>query len=265
MLAFIALLLVWNVIPLRQSQDAAYVFAQTPDTTGEPDEAAPDDVANETPREGASNGLMTPWQLFLAGKWVGMILLLVSVAATALVIEHFMTIRRTRLVPLDLGTELQDLVAKKEYEGARTAAAEHPSLLGRVVEAGLGRMGGLFGWFDIQTAMQEAAEAEVSRLYRKLEYLTFIAAAAPMLGLLGTVTGMIASFNQIAASEGSAPPSALAGGIAQALVTTCEGLIIAIPAMFFVGFFRNRVDSLMAEAGAVCDKVMAPLRHGQLE
>jgi len=245
---------------------AAIVFAQTetPPPRGEADDV-PALPAGGGAGESAGGGLMTPWQLFLAGKWVGMVLVLVSIAATALVIEHFLSIRRSRLVPLDLGQRLQELVAKEDFAGARNVAAEHPSLLGRVIEAGLGQVGGLFGWFDIQTAMQETAEAEVSRLYRKLEYLTFIAAAAPMLGLLGTVTGMITSFNQIAASEGSAPPSALAGGIAQALVTTCEGLVIAIPAMFFVGFFRNRIDSLMAEAGHLCDKVMAPLRRGQIE
>jgi len=245
---------------------AAIVFAQTetPPPGGEADDA-PALPAGAGAGESTGGGLMTPWQLFLAGKWVGMVLVLVSIAATALVIEHFLSIRRSRLVPLDLGRRLQKLVAKEDFAGARNVAAEHPSLLGRVIEAGLGQVGGLFGWFDIQTAMQETAEAEVSRLYRKLEYLTFIAAAAPMLGLLGTVTGMITSFNQIAASEGSAPPSALAGGIAQALVTTCEGLVIAIPAMFFVGFFRNRIDSLMAEAGHLCDKVMAPLRRGQIE
>ena len=93
-----------------------------------------------------------------------------------------------------------------------------------------------------------------------LEYLGFIAATAPMLGLLGTVTGMIAAFNEIAATEGAATPSQLAGGISEALVTTCLGLMVAIPVMFFVAFFRNRIDSYVAEAETVVEKLMGHVR-----
>ena len=79
-------------------------------------------------------------------------------------------------------------------------------------------------------------------------------------GPLGTVTGMIRSFNQIAITEGAARPSQLAGGISEALVTTCMGLVVAIPTMFFVSFFRNRIDSCVAEAETVVEKLMGRFR-----
>jgi biopolymer transport protein ExbB len=120
----------------------------------------------------------------------------------------------------------------------------------------------MFGFFDMQNAMQEVSEREVSKLYRKLEYLSFIASTTPMLGLLGTVTGMIGSFNTIAASGGTANPSDLAGNISMALVTTCMGLIVAIPTMFFVAFFRKRIDSFVAESETVVEKLMGHFRGG---
>ena len=234
-----------------------FVLAQTPAPAPSPTAPAPVVTGD------SKGGLMSAWDLFAAGGPIGLLLVVASITATALVVEHFLTIRRDRILPEELITQLHKLIEAEEYEKARRLAAQHGSLLGNVVNAGLGQIGGMFGWFDIQTAMQEAAEGEVSRLYRKLEYLTFIAAAAPMLGLLGTVTGMIISFNTISGSEGGAKMSELAGGIAQALVTTCEGLVLAIPVMFFVGFFRNRIDSLMAEAGSICEKLMMRFRRGQ--
>lgn len=216
----------------------------------------------DVPAAGRS-GMMSAWDLLLSSGVIGLILLLASVAATALIVEHFVTIRMARLVPKDLTGQLERLLNDNNIKEARHTASASPTFLGQVMAAGLGQVGGVFGWFDIQTAMQEAAESRVSALYRKLEYLTFIAAAAPMLGLLGTVTGMISSFNVIAGSEGTAPPSQLAGGISQALVTTCIGLSVAIPTMFFVGFFRNRIDSMVNEAGAVTEKLMSRFRHGE--
>ena len=81
-----------------------------------------------------------------------------------------------------------------------------------------------------------------------------------MMGLLGTVTGMITAFNQIAQTEGTARPSQLAGGISEALVTTCMGLIVAIPTMFFVSLFRNRIQSYIAQTEVEVEKLMARFR-----
>ena len=184
-----------------------------------------------------------------------------TVVAVALIVEHFFSIRRDRIVPADLEEELAGHMALKDYAVAADVCRSGDSFLARVDEAGLSQRGGMFGFFDMQNAMQEVSEREVSKLYRKLEYLSFIAAAAPMLGLLGTVTGMIRSFNTIAATEGAARPSQLAGGISEALVTTCMGLIVAIPTMFFVSQFRNRVDSYVAEAETVVERLMGRFRE----
>lgn len=200
------------------------------------------------------------WDTIKAGGIIGLVIILMSVASVALTIEHLMSIRKERLIPVRLAREVEIHIGEKHYEEARQACQRDGSLLGRILDAGLNRIGSTFGFFDMQSAMQEVSEREISKLYRKLEYLSFIAATAPLLGLLGTVTGMIASFNVIAITEGAAKPSQLASGISEALVTTCMGLIVAIITMFFVSLFRNRIDSYVAEAETIVEKVMGPFR-----
>ena len=200
------------------------------------------------------------WNTIAAGGLIGYIIILMSLVVVAFIIENFITIRRNKLVPDDLVGELGEHIKQEKYEEARKLCAEDGSFLGQVIRAGLGQIGAAFGFFDMQNAMQEASERSVSKLYRKLEYLSFMGASAPILGLLGTVTGMIQAFNQIAITEGTAKPSQLAGGISEALITTCLGLIVALPAMFFTTFFRNRIDSYVAEAETIIDKLMGKFR-----
>lgn len=217
-------------------------------------------AAPQATREGGPER-MSLWEMFKSGGVVGGAIVLMSMVAVALIVEHFMSIRRERLVPPALVRELEAALQVREYDEARQTCLREGSLLAQVIGAGLAQIGGAFGFFDMQTAMQEASEREISRLYRKLEYLSFIAATAPMLGLLGTVTGMILAFSEIAATEGAAKPAQLAYSISQALVTTAEGLIVAIPTMFFVSFFRNRIDSCVAEAETIVERLMGRFRQ----
>lgn len=201
------------------------------------------------------------WSTIASGRLVGVVIMIVSLVAAALIIENFMSIRRSKLVPEDLAGELAEQIEAADYDKAIETGNENESFLGVVIAAGLARRDSAFGFFEMQNAMQETSERQVSRMYRKLEYLSFIGAVAPILGLLGTVTGMIRAFNQIALTEGMAKPSQLAGGISEALVTTCMGLIVAIPTMFFATYFRNRIDSFIAEAEAIVDKLMGRFRQ----
>lgn len=200
------------------------------------------------------------WSTIATGGIIGYLIILVSLVAVALIVQNFLLIRRDRILPGNLADELTEYIEGEKYDEAREACAENDSFLAEVVRAGLGQVGAMFGFFDMQKAMQEVSEREISKLHRKLEYLTFIASTSPMLGLLGTVTGMIKSFNEIAQTEGAARPSQLAGGISEALMTTCLGLVVAIPTMFFVAFFRRRIDSLVAEAETTVEKLMGRFR-----
>jgi biopolymer transport protein ExbB len=109
--------------------------------------------------------------------------------------------------------------------------------------------------------LEDATAEQSARLFRKIEYLSVIGNIAPMVGLLGTVTGMIFAFQQVASTQGSAGAGDLAEGIYQALVTTVGGLIVAIPCLGAFAIFRNRVDQLVAEAAYIAQHAFAPLKR----
>ena len=181
------------------------------------------------------------WNTIAAGGIIGLLIMLVSLAAVALIVENFLSIRRDHMVPAYLIDEVRGHIEAKKYGVAQQACREDGSFLAQVVGAGLGQIGAMFGFFDMQNAMQEVSEREISKLYRKLEYLSFIATTSPMLGLLGTVTGMIASF-QALAEVGLGNPEAVAGGISEALITTATGLVIALPVQAAYNYFNNKVS-----------------------
>ena len=117
------------------------------------------------------------------------------------------------------------------------------------------------GWTEIEKAMEDATAEQAARLFRRIEYLSVIGNIAPMVGLLGTVTGMLLAFKQVADTEGNAGAAQLADGIYQALVTTVAGLIIAIPSLGAFALFRSRVDQLVAEAAYAALHALSPLKQ----
>ena len=196
------------------------------------------------------------------GGIIGGLILLLSVVALGFIIEHFLSIRKVVLLPEHVAGHLEELILHGQIDEAIDACyeAENESLISNVVLAGLERFkGSEFGFAEYKAAVEEAGEDQTGRLYRKTEVLNLIGSIAPMLGLTGTVLGMIKAFNTIAASGGMAKPDELAGGIGQALVTTLMGLVVAIPTMVAFSYFRNRIDSLVAEAGKRVEQLMMPL------
>jgi biopolymer transport protein ExbB len=118
------------------------------------------------------------------------------------------------------------------------------------------------GYDAIVKGMEDTGDELTGRLLRKIEHLNIIANISPMLGLLGTVMGMVNSFNQISVSVGGVDPRRLASGIFEALMTTVMGLIVAIPSLYAFGIFRNRVDSVVSTAVATAEELVEPLKNG---
>ena len=112
--------------------------------------------------------------------------------------------------------------------------------------------------------MEDATAEQSARLFRKIEFLSVLGSIAPMVGLLGTVIGMILAFQEVADSQGTARAATLAEGIYQALVTTVGGLIVAIPAVAAFAIFRNRVDALVAEAAYAAQHAIAPIKRARV-
>ena len=199
------------------------------------------------------------WEIIRAGGWVGMVIMLLSVGAVALVIEHVMTIRESVLMPPGLSNDVRSLLSEGKLAPAVQRCRERPSFLAFVLEAGLTEADG--GWPAVEKATEDAAADQSARLFRKIEYLSVIGNIAPMLGLLGTVIGMIMAFQQVASTPGQVQAADLATGIYRALVTTVEGLIVAIPSLAAFAVFRNRVDQLAAEVAYTAQHVFAPLKR----
>lgn len=196
------------------------------------------------------------------GGFVGLLIILLSTVSVGFIAEHFMTIRKSTLMPDELIDQLDELLAQGQVDQAIEACnqPENQCLVADVVLSGLERYkGSEFGFAEYKAAVEEAGEDQTGRLYRKTEVLGLIGSIAPMLGLTGTVLGMIDAFNTIAESGGMASPDQLAGGIGQALVTTLMGLVVAIPTMVAFSFFRNKIDSIVAEAGKRVEQIMMPL------
>ena len=201
-------------------------------------------------------------KILSAGGLVGVLIMLLSVAAAALVIEHVMTIRAAVLMPPGLADEVRDLLASGKVVEADQRCRLEPSFLSHVIWAGLAEVDG--GWPAIEKAVEDATAEQSARLFRKIEYLSVIGNIAPMMGLLGTVIGMIFAFREVADTQGDyARAPDLAEGIYLALVTTVEGLIVAIPSLAAFAVFRNRVDHLVAEVTYVAQHVFAPLKRGR--
>jgi biopolymer transport protein ExbB len=193
------------------------------------------------------------------GGWVGYILMGLSVAAVALVVEYSLSIRMKTLAPEGEAESLAQLVADGSYDEITSKLSdENCSVLSTVVARGVREHDR--GYDAVVKHMEDASDEQTGRLLRKIEHLNLIANISPMLGLLGTVMGMVASFNQISVSVGGVDPRRLASGIFEALMTTVMGLIVAIPALYAYGIFRNRVDAVMATTSSKAEDIVEPLK-----
>lgn len=188
---------------------------------------------------------MTMWQIIRAGGGVMIVLAFLSIAALSLILYYFITIKHDKLLPKDFFRNTLFLVKNGNHEEAQGICAAKRNLIADVFSAALSRI------TEEKVIIKEAIEDEARRaaeaLWQKLGYLADIAAISPMVGLLGTILGMIQAFNVIAFQTGAVKPILLAGGISKAMVTTAAGLIIAIPSMMFHSFFRGKIQSVIAQ------------------
>lgn len=184
------------------------------------------------------------WEIVTAGGWLMAPIILCSVVALAIVADRLFHLRRSRVVPPDLVTDTLRLAGSRQLTSEKLQALREGSPLGRVLAAGLAQHGG--DREAMTTAIEEVGGHVAHDLGRYLNALGTIAAITPLLGLLGTVIGMISVFTHITA-VGVGNASQLAGGISQALITTAGGLSVAVPALVFYRHFRARVETLVIE------------------
>jgi biopolymer transport protein ExbB len=193
-----------------------------------------------------------------AGGWCGWIIVFLSFVGLALIIEHAVNIKRDKIVPPQLVDEIEGMFENEEYQEALELCEAEPNFLTNVLAAGLPKINA--GFETMKAAMAEVAEEEAIKLQQKISYLSLVGNIAPMLGLFGTVTGMIQAFQVIAKLGSAVTPAALADGISIALVTTFQGLLVAIPCMTAYFLFKNKVVKVILEINAIADELVERFR-----
>lgn len=211
---------------------------------------APANAAAPTPKEQS----YLAWMYRALGVRYTVAFLAISFTFVALLVMNILTARRANVCPVTLLDGFEAHLNEKRYQEAYEMAKADESFLGQVLSAGLARLSS--GYPQAIEAMQEVGEEENMKLEHRLSYMALIGTIAPMVGLLGTVDGMIASFQVIASSTSQPKPSELADGIATALFTTLVGLVIAIPALAAFNILKNRIARLVLEVGICSESLM---------
>ncbi|MDP3786265.1 MAG: MotA/TolQ/ExbB proton channel family protein [Candidatus Omnitrophota bacterium] len=188
---------------------------------------------------------MTLWDTWVAGGWCMPPIALCSVFGVALIIEMFIVLRKSEMLPIDYLGAVKMAIKNGDIQGAINLGSLRKGFLANVIQAGLEKNGQELQ--IIQDAMTMSGVKEATSLQQRIGYLSSIGTISPMLGLLGTVFGMISSFNVIAFQAGLGKPTLLAKGVAEALITTAFGLIVGIPVMAFFFYFRNKANEITTE------------------
>lgn len=179
-----------------------------------------------------------------AGGWLMLPIIACSIIAAAIILERFWSLQPKRVLPINLAEQVKDWVKNDQLSPAHLQRLHQSSPLGQMLAAGLANRRAPRD--VIKESIEDAGRHAVHELERYLTALGTIAAISPLLGLLGTVIGMIKVFAAITAN-GVGNPGILAGGISEALITTAAGLSVAIPALIAYRYLRGRVDSLVVQ------------------
>lgn len=166
--------------------------------------------------------------------------------------------RRTKLLPDETRKTVVQMLDGRRFREAIEFVAKDTSYLGMVIHAALKEAGHGFG--AMERAIEEAGDSQTTKALRPVEYLNVLGNIAPMIGLLGTVYGMIRAFDQLQASGGKPDPAQLAGGISTAMITTLWGLIVAIPALASYALIRNNIDAMTSEGMLITEQIIAPFK-----
>ena len=228
-------------VPADDADDAAQPAA---------DESGDADDSGESKK--SDNYLM--WMFRSLGWFFSVVFALLSMTMVALIVINIVNLRRSQIVPEALVEDFGKLIDENRFQEPYECAKDNESLLGQALSTGLARMPS--GYEKASQAMQDVTQAESMRLEHQLGYLALIGNLAPMIGLFGTVVGMIASFQAIASGGAAPSPQKLAEGIATALFTTELGLAIALPALAAYDILKNRLARFILDVAVVSESFM---------
>ena len=198
-------------------------------------------------------------EILIAGGWLMLPIVLCSVLAVAIIIERFWTLRSSRVLPPEIPDRVRAWAKQRELDQKHVEQLRRSSPLGRVLAAALDNRDRARD--VVKEAVEDTGRHVVYELERFLNTLGTIAGITPLLGLLGTVIGMIKVFSAIVV-HGVGDPAQLAGGISEALITTAAGLTVAIPSYFFYRYFRGKVRAVVMTMEQQALSLIYAIEHG---
>lgn len=225
------------------------------DASGAAVETAASDAGSADGEEAPKGENYLVWMFRSLGLFFTVVFALLSLSMVALVVVNFLALRRDVVAPEELAAKFGALLDENRFQDAYQLAKDDESILGKTLAIGLSKTSG--GYAKAEQAMRDVQEEETMRLEHQIGYLALIGNLAPMVGLFGTVVGMIASFQAIAAGGAAPSPQKLAEGIATALFTTEVGLAIALPALAAFDFLKNRLARFMLDVSILSDNLMS--------
>ena len=199
-------------------------------------------------------------EIVKAGGWLMAPIILCAIIALGIVLERFWTLQQKRVIPEDLTGKVWGWVEQSALDHKRIQTLHQGSPLGQILAAGL--INRNQERLVMKDSIEDTGRHVVHELERYLDTLGTVAAISPLLGLLGTVIGMVKVFTAIT-THGVGDPTVLAGGIAEALITTAAGLTVAIPALIAYRYYRNRVDTLVVDMEKEAIKLVEALHRRQ--
>lgn len=212
---------------------------------------------------GLTKSNTTLWQLIVVGGWCMWPLGLCSFLAMVFVIQNFFSLRPKTLLHTEMVPELLEMMLQKKVRQALIYCRKHPTMFTNTFAAGLERcLDGQVNFSKVREAVEEASTEQMTQLMKPIDYLSIIGPTSTMLGLLGTVSGMIKAF-QTMGTQGMGKPELLAANIGEALITTAAGLIIAIPTMAFYFYFKKGFAKTLATMGRTLGHLFDALETGK--
>ncbi len=234
------------------------------------DDAAEEEMAEEKPapkkgkkkeeapaaEEGHGQENTVFWIMRISGS-IGVFLFALSCYFIATVSRLFIELRPVVAMPPDLMSDIKQKMEKRDYKGVYQSIKENDCLFGKYASSGLAELSA--GLAEARDAMERTAEVQVVEMEKKISMLAVLGSLGPMIGLLGTLKGMIASFMVIARSDAGIKANEVAEAISEALVITFEGVALSVPAIFFFAVFKNRVASISATTMFAADEFVRKL------
>ena len=236
---------------LAMAFTAQFAFAQAADAPAGDAPAKPDQP------KVVEKSLADMWR---AGGWTMYPLGFFGIFGTTLIVYNFIVVRKKKFLNPDGVKQVEKYINALQIQEAVDYCEKNPSPITNIIGSGLARadVRGIDA-DEVSTAMEEASAAEFADPYVMINYLSVIASLAPMLGLYGTVSGMVKAFNTIA-TEGAGSASKLADNISEALITTAAGMIVGIPAMFFFFYFKNKYGAIISGASSIIGDLVFALK-----